>query len=84
MLLGFSCKFALGQLWSLCRKMVQARLRAQLNSILYAKTLVRKDIASSVPAQEDPLTLAANDSNDENNDNLSSKAQIMTLMCVRI
>ncbi|KAI0367391.1 multidrug resistance-associated ABC transporter [Pilatotrama ljubarskyi] len=36
-----------GQLWSLSTTTLQVRLRIQLNSILFAKTLVRKDIASS-------------------------------------
>lgn len=36
-----------GQLWSLATCSVQVRLRIQLNSILFAKTLVRKDVASS-------------------------------------
>ncbi|KAJ7113275.1 multidrug resistance-associated ABC transporter [Mycena crocata] len=36
-----------GQLWSLSTATMQARIRMQLNTILFAKTLVRKDIASS-------------------------------------
>jgi hypothetical protein len=36
-----------GQLWSISTAVVQVRLRIQLNTILFAKTLVRKDIASS-------------------------------------
>ncbi len=38
-----------GQLWSLSTTILQVRLRVQLNSILFAKTLVRKDVASSAP-----------------------------------
>ncbi|KAJ7110239.1 multidrug resistance-associated ABC transporter [Mycena crocata] len=36
-----------GQVWSLSTATMQARIRMQLNTILFAKTLVRKDIASS-------------------------------------
>ncbi|KAF8518400.1 multidrug resistance-associated ABC transporter [Hysterangium stoloniferum] len=36
-----------GQLWSLSITTLQVRIRIQLNSVLYAKTLVRKDVASS-------------------------------------
>ncbi|KAI0338006.1 ATP-binding cassette transporter [Trametopsis cervina] len=47
-----------GQLWSLSTTTLQVRLRVQLNSILFAKTLVRKDVASaSGPA---PGSTAAN------------------------
>ena len=62
-------------------------MRVQLNSILFAKTLVRKDVASSSgPSENKP-----NDKNDsgsasessekkDEEDDFSSKAQIMTLM----
>ncbi|EIN08192.1 multidrug resistance-associated ABC transporter [Punctularia strigosozonata HHB-11173 SS5] len=36
-----------GQLWSISTTTFQVRLRIQLNTILFAKTLVRKDVASS-------------------------------------
>ena len=39
-----------GQLWSLASLVCRARLRTQLNSVLFAKTLVRKDVASSAAA----------------------------------
>lgn len=66
------------------------RLRVQLNSILFAKTLVRKDVASasasgasSSAATENGENAAAPDpeakKKDEENE-FSSKAQIMTLM----
>jgi hypothetical protein len=48
-----SCEVT-GQLWSLATTAVQVRLRIQLNSILFAKTLVRKDIASSAAPKSDP------------------------------
>jgi len=63
-----------------------------MNSILFAKTLVRKDVASSAP----PPSSAANDNSrpgtengstvgdavqkKDDEDDFSSKAQIMTLM----
>lgn len=77
-----------GQLWSLSTTTLQVRLRIQLNSILFAKTLVRKDVASSTgsapgadaaaptPTPEGDKKAAKKD--DE--DSFSSKAQIMTLM----
>ncbi|KAJ8520309.1 hypothetical protein ONZ45_g2846 [Pleurotus djamor] len=72
-----------GQLWSLATTIVQCRLRLQMNSILFAKTLVRKDVASSSTANAStddskPKADAENKKDDE--DDFSSKAQIMTLM----
>ncbi|KJA25547.1 hypothetical protein HYPSUDRAFT_37542 [Hypholoma sublateritium FD-334 SS-4] len=85
-----------GQLWSLSTTTIQVRLRIQLNSILYAKTLVRKDVASNAPppppttsqqAQNDADAAAAAASptpatevEKPDEDDFSSKAQIMTLM----
>jgi hypothetical protein len=56
-------------------------VRVQLNSVLFAKTLVRKDVASSagtssISTQEHGATGEAKDDEDD----FSSKAQIMTLM----
>ena len=82
-----------GQLWSISTTSLQVRLRIQLNSILFAKTLVRKDIASSSansPNDESkkPKATSANTSGDDDSapekldgeEDFSSKAQIMTLM----
>ncbi|RDB27902.1 ATP-dependent bile acid permease [Hypsizygus marmoreus] len=78
-----------GQLWSMSTTTIQVRLRIQLNSILFAKTLVRKDVASSAPPpSKKEVTGAANGQNAEESiekkkkdeDDFSSKAQIMTLM----
>ncbi|KIM46655.1 hypothetical protein M413DRAFT_440257 [Hebeloma cylindrosporum] len=78
-----------GQLWSLSTTTIQVRLRIQLNSILYAKTLVRKDVASSAPTPQPTAspeadtgkTVTATDPTNKNDeDDFSSKAQIMTLM----
>ncbi|KAG7095389.1 hypothetical protein E1B28_006144 [Marasmius oreades] len=65
------------QLWSISTTVIQTRFRIQLNSILYAKTLVRKDaISSSASVQKENET--AEEKQDE--DDFSTKAQIMTLM----
>lgn len=68
-------------------------MRIQLNSVLFAKTLVRKDVASSSSSSSNPSTPAqpgtpttpttpsdtVAEKKDEEED-FSSKAQIMTLM----
>ncbi len=80
-----------GQLWGITTTSLQVRMRLQLNTILFQKTLVRKDIASSsgsdtpAPGTDAPVTVTAGDAEgkkdekDEEND-FSSKAQVMTLM----
>lgn len=77
-------------MWSLASTTLQVRLRVQLNSILFAKTLVRKDIASSTASA--PTKDTANGENQaatptgengekkEEENEFASKAQIMTLM----
>ncbi|KAF7292829.1 Multidrug resistance-associated ABC transporter protein [Mycena indigotica] len=69
-----------GQVWSLATATLQAKLRNQLNTVLFAKTLLRKDIASTAP------TSTANEESKEDgaekSEGFSSKAQIMTLMFV--
>ncbi|KAJ7853283.1 multidrug resistance-associated ABC transporter [Mycena olivaceomarginata] len=76
------------QLWSLSTITLQVRLCNQLNSILFAKTLVRKDVASSAPpptSSKDapdgkaPATTETENKEDDEDD-FSSKAQIMTLI----
>ncbi|KAI0331721.1 multidrug resistance-associated ABC transporter [Cubamyces sp. BRFM 1775] len=80
-----------GQLWGLSTTSLQVRLRLDLNSILFAKTLVRKDVASStgaVPGADSAPADGAAGSTDvdkkvekkDDEDDFSSKAQIMTLM----
>ena len=71
-----------GQLWSLATTSVQVRLKIQLNSVLFAKTLVRKDVASSAPPPPPSKDgeNANTETSQEDEDNFSSKAQIMTLM----
>ncbi|KAG5641131.1 hypothetical protein DXG03_005945 [Asterophora parasitica] len=79
-----------GQLWSLSTTTLQVRFRIQLNSILFAKTLVRKDVASSAPPPASPADKNNDSSSNtegdsdvekkDDEDDFSSKAQIMTLM----
>jgi hypothetical protein len=73
---------------------MQVGLRIQLNTILFAKTLVRKDVASSSGSASDDdskksktssTTSPSEDVNtarkkQDDEDEFSSKAQIMTLM----
>jgi hypothetical protein len=61
---------------------LQVNMRVQLNSILFAKTLVRKDVASSSgPSEDKPKDKNDEDSSEKNDSgDFSSKAQIMTLM----
>lgn len=70
-----------GQLWSLSTTAIEARIKVQLNTILYAKTLVRKDIASTaaLPENRDAHTDEDGKAKGEKSE-FSSKAQIMTLM----
>ena len=73
-----------GQLWIISSTTIQLRLKVQLNSVLFAKTLVRKDVVSSAP----PPSSEANENKksdekqekEKDEDSFSSKAQIMTLM----
>jgi hypothetical protein len=74
-------------MWSLSTTTLQVGMRIQLNSILFAKTLVRKDVASSSGPSENKdkdkdITDSASESSDKEDDkgDFSSKAQIMTLM----
>ncbi|KAJ8082867.1 hypothetical protein PM082_008724 [Marasmius tenuissimus] len=65
------------QLWSISTTLIQARFKTQLNSILYAKTLVRKD-AIQLPSASEVDEEDEEKQEDEND--FSTKAQIMTLM----
>lgn len=72
-----------GQLWSLATTQVQVSFRIQLNSILFAKTLVRKNIAAASPLEtgtdEEPDKKTDEGDKDEE-DEFTTKAQVMTLM----
>jgi hypothetical protein len=74
-----------GQMWSISTTTLQASIRGQLNTILFAKTLVRKDVASSSGLSEDKVKDkndedAVSDNSEDDKGDFSSKAQIMTLM----
>lgn len=63
------------------------RLRTQLNTILFAKTLVRKDVVSSGTStsneKDDTKSTTTNGENKEKGEEeneFSSKSQVMTLM----
>ena len=77
------------QMWSLSTTSLQVAIKVQLNSILFSKTLVRKDVASSAPSKSDKddgdksSTKSKKAKEEEKKDEegeFSSKAQIMTLM----
>lgn len=59
-------------MWSISRVNVQVALKVQLNTILFAKTLLRKTL-SSTPASSDGNM-------EEESEEGSSKVQVMTLM----
>ncbi|KAJ7896009.1 multidrug resistance-associated ABC transporter [Mycena olivaceomarginata] len=67
-----------GQLWSMCSTTVKLQIQIQLNALLFAKTLVRRDVASFAPSS----LPSSNDGPqaDPDNEDSTSKAQIMTLM----
>ncbi|KIY69721.1 multidrug resistance-associated ABC transporter [Cylindrobasidium torrendii FP15055 ss-10] len=70
-----------GQLWSLATTVVQTNIRLQLNSILFVKTLVRKDVASSAPTKDNDKDGSQKDGDgSDDEDDFSSKAQVMNLM----
>ncbi|KAJ7598811.1 multidrug resistance-associated ABC transporter [Mycena floridula] len=69
-----------GQLWSLSTNVIQARLKTQLNSILFAKTLVRKDVASNAKPKDKGSDAEGDNKADDEDEDFSTKVQIMTLM----
>ncbi|QRW05470.1 ABC transporter [Ceratobasidium sp. AG-Ba] len=77
-----------GQLWSLSTTTLQLRLKIQLNTTLFAKTLIRKDVASSGGSTSEAPSRASTPVGNESEtkdaepveDDFSSKAQIHTLM----
>lgn len=74
-----------GQLWSLSTTNLQVSIKVQLNTLLYAKTLVRKDIAStavasSVTGTDKDKQKSVEEKEKDDEGEFSSKAQIMTLM----
>lgn len=74
------------QMWYFATSVIQIRLRTQLNTMLFAKTLVRKDVVSSGTSASDETndkkskTTDEENNKDEEENEFSSKAQVMTLM----
>ncbi|PSR83532.1 hypothetical protein PHLCEN_2v5686 [Hermanssonia centrifuga] len=91
---SFICQLTSEQLFGVACTTLLVRLRVQVNSILFAKTLVRKDITSSAAGDDKKNTSSdaensngdgagpANEKQDGNE--FSSKAQIMTLMTIDV
>jgi ABC-type multidrug transport system fused ATPase/permease subunit len=78
---GVLCSLLTGQLWSIATTTIQVRMKIQLNSVLYRKTLVRKDVASSASSKKDGDDSPNGKEEDETTeDDFSSKAQVMNLM----
>ena len=75
-----------GQLWGITTTTLQVRIKLQLNTILFQKTLVRKDIASTAAdtpkagGDDDSSGEDEEDNGGEDDEDVSSKAQVMTLM----
>ena len=71
-------------LWRITATTLQVRISLQLNTILFQKTLVRKDIASSAAespkADGDDGSSGDDEDDDDDDEDVSSKAQVMTLM----
>ncbi|KAJ7598846.1 multidrug resistance-associated ABC transporter [Mycena floridula] len=65
-------------LWSLSVNGMHLRLKSQLSSILFAKTLVRKDVAFGSVSTETPI--AVEDTEEGHTSDFSTRAHIMTLM----
>ncbi|KAG2156756.1 multidrug resistance-associated ABC transporter [Suillus bovinus] len=75
------------QMWYFATTVIQMRLRTQLNTTLFAKTLVRKDVVSSGTSASDEkndkkskTTDGENKEKVEEENEFSSKSQVMTLM----
>ncbi|KAH8829370.1 multidrug resistance-associated ABC transporter [Flagelloscypha sp. PMI_526] len=73
-----------GQLWSIATTIVAVRIKTQLNSILFKKTLTRKDVAGTSSNESDkkgndesPDETKATEKDDESD--FSTKGQIFTL-----
>ncbi|KAJ2928533.1 hypothetical protein H1R20_g8544, partial [Candolleomyces eurysporus] len=76
-----------GQWWFLSTTTMQVRLKVQLNTVLFSKTLVRKNVvsSSSKPKDQNAARAAGGDAakltaGGDDEDEFSSKAQIMTLI----
>ncbi|KAL1737962.1 ABC transporter type 1, transmembrane domain-containing protein, partial [Schizophyllum fasciatum] len=75
----------MGQLWSISIATIQVRIEEQMNSVLYAKTLVRKDVAGGGGAEKKDKDVKDDDEDDDDDDDsenadFTSRAQVLTLM----
>lgn len=79
-----------GMLWSISTTNLQSRIKIQLNTMLFAKTLVRKDVAggaaptASVEAGVATATPKKDEDDEDNEEDVTSKSQVMTLMTVDV
>lgn len=73
-------------LWSISTTYLQSRIKVQLNTTLFAKTLVRKDVASSSSgkASADVGDKAPAEDEADDDEDVTSKSQVMTLMTVDV
>ena len=79
-----------GMLWSISTTNLQSRIKIQLNTMLFAKTLVRKDVAGGAPPTasteagvKSAPAVKKDEEEEEDEEDVTSKSQVMTLMTVR-
>ncbi|TFK86901.1 ATP-binding cassette transporter [Polyporus arcularius HHB13444] len=77
---GFAVHLVANHLWSLTVTTLQVRFRIQLNTLLFAKTLVRKNITSTYSESDPQKAQEGGKTEDKPTEEFSSKAQVMTLM----
>ncbi|KAE8542519.1 hypothetical protein D1P53_001298 [Cryptococcus gattii VGV] len=87
---------ASGVTWSICTTYLQGKIRLQLNTMLFKKTLLKKDIAANSgdtgqvggvqeeAAKKKKKKEETGDSNTEDEEAVTSKTQIMTLFTVDV
>lgn len=78
-----------GIIWSISTTTLQSGIRLQLNTLLFAKTLAKKDIAASTEQKsktsaEDKEKKEEEKDDDDDDEGVSSKTQIMTLFTVDV
>lgn len=84
-----------GIIWSISSTLLTGRFRLQLNTLLFAKTLRKKDIAAAgddvgavgnvkEEAEKAKLKKKAGDNGDDDGEAVQSKSQIMTLFTVDV
>ena len=71
-------------MWSLATTTVKVRICIQLNTVLFGKTLVRKYVTSSSSTVHNSKDGSEDNSGMDDEDDFSSKAQIMTLMTMDV